>query len=128
MRDNDLLTTCLPGIDPPASLLKDQTGQLRVIDFGGIKRLPSVALARMLRCMLVMPLLCTPNGTGMDTPNLLSLLPTVTAVVERAGALLATECVRPGGRRGFGDNAEIDGEIEVGLRAELLKRCWAICC
>ena len=40
--------------------------------------------------------------------------------VERAGVLLAQECVRPGGRRGCGDKAEIGVEIEVLLRAELL--------
>lgn len=40
--------------------------------------------------------------------------------VERAGVLLAQECLRPGGRRGSGDKAEIDIEIEVLLRAELL--------
>lgn len=40
--------------------------------------------------------------------------------VERAGTLLATECERPGGRRGAGDKAEIDTEIEELLRAELL--------
>lgn len=62
-----------------------------------------------------------PDGTVMDTPNLPQILPAVTAVVERAGALLAAECVRPGGRRGFGDKADIDVEIEVFLRSELLK-------
>lgn len=40
--------------------------------------------------------------------------------VERTGVLLALECVRPGGRRGSGDKAEIDVEIEILLRAELL--------
>lgn len=57
----------------------------------------------------------------MGDPSLPQILPAVTAVVERAGALLAAECVRPGGRRGFGDKADIDVEIEVFLRAELLK-------
>lgn len=61
-----------------------------------------------------------PDGTAMDTANLPQILPAVTSVVERAGALLAAECVRPGGRRGFGDKADIDAEIEVFLRAELL--------
>ena len=60
------------------------------------------------------------DGTAMDTPNLPQILPTVIAVVERAGALLAAECVRPGGRRGVGYKADIDIEIEVRLRAELL--------
>ncbi len=48
------------------------------------------------------------------------ILHQVIEVVERAGALLAEECVRPDGRRGCGDKAEIDVEIEVLLRAELL--------
>lgn len=48
------------------------------------------------------------------------ILHQVIAAVERAGALLAAEYERPGGRRGSGDKAEIDVEIEVLLRAELL--------
>lgn len=61
-----------------------------------------------------------PDGTAMDAPNLLRILPAVIATVERAGALLAAECVRPDGRRGFGDKADIDVEIEIQLRVELL--------
>lgn len=57
----------------------------------------------------------------MGNPDLQQTLPAVAAVVERAGELLAAECVRPGGRRGFEDKADIDVEIEVFLRAELLK-------
>lgn len=60
------------------------------------------------------------DGTAMDTPNLPQILPTVIAVVERTGAPLAAECVRPGGRRSVGDKADIDVEIETQLRAELL--------
>ncbi|VVQ10131.1 hypothetical protein PS928_03585 [Pseudomonas fluorescens] len=45
----------------------------------------------------------------------------VVNVVEQAGAILAREYARPGGPRGSGDKAEIDEEIEVFLRAELLK-------
>ena len=56
----------------------------------------------------------------MDTSQIQQLLPQVIEAVERAGVLLAQECVRPGGRRGCGDKAEIDVEIEVLLRAELL--------
>jgi hypothetical protein len=54
--------------------------------------------------------------------NLLQILPAIITVVERAGALLAAECVRPGRRRGFGDKADIDFQIEIErqLRAELL--------
>lgn len=48
------------------------------------------------------------------------ILNQVIETVERAGVLLAQECARPGGRRGSGDKAEIDVEIEVLLRAELL--------
>lgn len=48
------------------------------------------------------------------------ILRQVIVAVERAGALLAAEYIRPGGRRGSGDKAEIDVEIEVLLRAELL--------
>jgi len=48
------------------------------------------------------------------------ILHRATEVVVRAGALLADEYLRPGGRRGSGDKAEIDVEIEVLLRAGLL--------
>jgi myo-inositol-1(or 4)-monophosphatase len=48
------------------------------------------------------------------------ILHLATQVVVRAGALLANEYQRPGGRRGSGDKAEIDVEIEVLLRAQLL--------
>ncbi|WP_426217854.1 inositol monophosphatase family protein [Pseudomonas sp. DWRC2-2] len=48
------------------------------------------------------------------------ILHQVIEVVEQAGVLLAHEYVRPGGRRGSGDKAEIDVEIEVLLRTELL--------
>ncbi|MFG0859220.1 inositol monophosphatase family protein [Pseudomonas sp. CJQ_13] len=50
----------------------------------------------------------------------MQILPLVIAAVERAGALLAEEYVRPGGRRGFGDKADIDVEIEEALRIELM--------
>lgn len=60
------------------------------------------------------------NGAIVDNPGLSKVLPAVITAVERAGALLAAECVRPGGRRGFGDKADIDVEIETQLRAELL--------
>lgn len=56
----------------------------------------------------------------MDTSQMQQLLPQVIEAVERAGVLLAQECVRPGDRRGCGDKAEIDVEIEVLLRADLL--------
>ncbi len=49
------------------------------------------------------------------------ILPQVIAAVERAGALLSREYYRLGGPRGSGDKAEIDKEIEVLLRAELLE-------
>lgn len=57
----------------------------------------------------------------MINTQLQQILPQVIKVVERAGMLLAEECVRPEGRRGYGDKAEIDVEIEVFLREELLK-------
>lgn len=56
----------------------------------------------------------------MTNQRLHHILHRVIEVVERAGALLAEECERPGGRRGSGDKAEIDVEIEVLLRTELL--------
>lgn len=56
----------------------------------------------------------------MTNIRLQQLLPQVIEVVKRAGVLLSQEYVRPGGRRGAGDKAEIDVEIEVFLRAELL--------
>lgn len=49
-----------------------------------------------------------------------NILPQVIETVKRAGVLLAQEYKRPGGRRGSGDKADIDIEIEVLLRAELL--------
>lgn len=57
----------------------------------------------------------------MINTQMQQILPQVIKVVERAGILLAKECVRPGGRRGYGDKAEIDVEIEVFLREELLR-------
>lgn len=57
----------------------------------------------------------------MTNPRLQQLLPQVIKLVERAGVLLSQECVRQDGRRGKGDKAEIDVEIEVFLRAELLR-------
>jgi fructose-1,6-bisphosphatase/inositol monophosphatase family enzyme len=56
--------------------------------------------------------------TNLPMKQTLSL---VIEAVERAGALLAQEYSRPGGPRGAVDKAEIDVEIEVFLRAELLK-------
>ncbi|KFE52402.1 inositol monophosphatase family protein [Pseudomonas syringae] len=56
----------------------------------------------------------------MINPLMQQILPQVIEAVERAGVLLTEECFRPGGRRGSGDKAEIDLEIEVVLRAELL--------
>ena len=49
------------------------------------------------------------------------MLPEVIAAVERAGALLSREHFRAGGPRGSGDKAEIDEEIEVFLRTQLLE-------
>ncbi|NMX83606.1 inositol monophosphatase [Pseudomonas sp. WS 5503] len=49
------------------------------------------------------------------------ILPLVISTVEQAGRFLAQEYVRPAGRRGYGDKADIDLEIEEVLRAELLK-------
>lgn len=51
----------------------------------------------------------------------LDLLSSVTEKVLSAGALLAAEWERPNGPRGHGDKAEIDAEIEVVLREELLQ-------
>lgn len=56
----------------------------------------------------------------MSNHWLQQILPQVIEAVERAGVLVAEECVRPEGRRGSGDKAEIDVEIEELLRAELL--------
>lgn len=56
----------------------------------------------------------------MTNKLLKHILHQVTRSVERAGVLLAQECVRPGGRRGSGDKAVIDVEIEMRLRVELL--------
>lgn len=45
-----------------------------------------------------------------------ALLDAVIALVREAGCLIVAEVVRPGGPRGAGDKAEIDGEVEVMLR------------
>jgi hypothetical protein len=70
----------------------------------------------------------------VSAPNVLAgatdlprLLPAVVAAAEAAGRLLAAEFARPGGPRGAGSHADIDHEIEVGLRQrllELLPACW----
>lgn len=52
--------------------------------------------------------------------NCVELLGEVITTVLSAGELLAAEWERPGGPRGAGDKAEIDVEIEVVLRRELL--------
>lgn len=54
-------------------------------------------------------------------PDYTQLLMDVTALVERAGLMLAEEGRRPSGPRGHADKAEIDIEIEQLLRPELLK-------
>lgn len=56
----------------------------------------------------------------MTNKWLQEILRKVIEAVERAGVLLANECIRPSGRRGSGDKAEIDVEIEMLLRTELL--------
>lgn len=48
------------------------------------------------------------------------LLKLVTEKVLSAGKLLAAEWDRPDGPRGYGDKAEVDAEIEIVLRKELL--------
>jgi myo-inositol-1(or 4)-monophosphatase len=50
-----------------------------------------------------------------------ALLDAVIALVQEAGCLIAAELVRPGGPRGAGDKAEIDGEVEIMLRQGLTK-------
>lgn len=64
----------------------------------------------------------------MSAPNVMAeatdprpLLPAVVAAAEAAGRLLAAEFARPGGPRGAGSHADIDREIEVGLRDGLLE-------
>lgn len=57
----------------------------------------------------------------MKNLDVQQILPFVTSAVEQAGQLLAQEYARPGGRRGCGDKADIDVEIEEVLRDELLK-------
>jgi fructose-1,6-bisphosphatase/inositol monophosphatase family enzyme len=54
-----------------------------------------------------------------EAADLRTLLPAVVAAAEAAGRLLAAEFARPGGPRGEGSHAEIDQEIEVGLRDRL---------
>jgi hypothetical protein len=64
----------------------------------------------------------------VSAPNVLAgatdlprLLLAVVAAAEAAGRLLAAEFARPGGPRGAGSHADIDHEIEVGLRQRLLE-------
>jgi len=52
--------------------------------------------------------------------NLSNLLDQVCLMVTEAGARLITERARPEGRRGAGDSAPVDAEIELGLRTALL--------
>ncbi|MBV4516156.1 MULTISPECIES: inositol monophosphatase family protein [Pseudomonas] len=56
----------------------------------------------------------------MKNLDVQQILPFVISAVVQAGQFLAQEYVRPGGRRGHGDKADIDLEIEEALRAELL--------
>jgi ADP-ribosylglycohydrolase/fructose-1,6-bisphosphatase/inositol monophosphatase family enzyme len=56
-----------------------------------------------------------------EAPDLRLLLPAVVAAAEAAGRLLAAEFARPGGPRGADSHADIDREIEVGLRQRLLE-------
>ncbi|MEW9878004.1 inositol monophosphatase family protein [Pseudomonas putida] len=57
----------------------------------------------------------------MKNLNVQQILPFVISAVEYAEQLLAQEYVRPGGRRGYRDKADIDAEIGEVLRAQLLK-------
>ena len=60
-------------------------------------------------------------GARVNNLDVQQILPFVITAVKQAGQLLAQEYVRPSGRRGHGDKADIDLEIEEALRAELLK-------
>lgn len=57
----------------------------------------------------------------MATLEFQQILPAVIEVVQRAGVLISLESVRPGGPRGVGDKADVDVEIEILLRTELLE-------
>lgn len=63
----------------------------------------------------------TVSNVMAEATDLRILLPAVVAAAEAAGRLLAAEFARPGGPRGAGSHADIDREIEVGLRDELLE-------
>lgn len=52
--------------------------------------------------------------------NCVELLEQVIEKVLSAGKLLAAEWARPEGPRGSGDKAEVDVEIEMTLRTDLL--------
>lgn len=83
-----------------------------------------------MRCCLGFPLpvpslYCGASGTSdrgqkMHPPDYPTLLRNVTVLVQRAGQLLSAEWERPSGPRGHGDKAEIDVEIELLLRRDLL--------
>jgi fructose-1,6-bisphosphatase/inositol monophosphatase family enzyme len=57
-----------------------------------------------------------------DEIDLARLLPFVIEVAEAAGRRVAAEFIRPGGPRGRGDHADVDEEIELVLRPQLLER------
>lgn len=56
----------------------------------------------------------------MSTTPLTEILPEIISLAEAMGELLIQEWQREGGPRGAGDKADIDHEIEVRLRKELL--------
>lgn len=77
--------------------------------------------ATMTRPFHTQKCLSTALGACVKNLDVQQILPFVTSAVEQAGQLLAQEYARPGGRRGCGDKADIDVEIEEVLRDELLK-------
>ncbi|MBS7793066.1 ADP-ribosylglycohydrolase family protein [Roseococcus sp. SDR] len=62
----------------------------------------------------------SPLPSPLPNPLPGQLLPQVMALAEQAGRMITAEATRPGGPRGTGAHAPVDGAIEVLLRTALL--------
>lgn len=60
------------------------------------------------------------RNRNVELPSAADLKRAVIDAVMEAGAMLRAEFHRPEGRRGYGNKAEIDAEIEAHLKRQLL--------